>query len=378
MEENTIEFRVPVTKVLEVIKHPNADKLSIYRVFGFHVVGGLNQYTIGDTVVYIPVDSILPKNIEEALFGVDSKIKLNKSRVRQIRIRQFPSQGMIFSPTKFPNLLKRIEEDQNVAEILGITKYEPPATYYNSSEYNGPKLRNKPKENPYFHKYGGIDNFKWYPDLFQEGQEVVFEEKIHGSNFRASILPYVPTSFWDKVKRFFKLLPKYEFCYGSNNVQLQKRPGNKGYYGEDIYGNIAKKYDIQNKLKPNETVYGEIYGPGIQKNYSYGVTEHNLVIFDVKILAEDKKSTQWLKFDELEKWCKERDLPLVPVLYRGTYTKDLAKQYSMGPTSMLNGTETREGIVIRDPNETSCYMGKKWLKLISELYLDDDTNTDNH
>jgi hypothetical protein len=89
-------------------------------------------------------------------------------------------------------------------------------------------------------------------------------------------------------------------------------------------------------------------------------------------------SSQWLTVDEVKAFCKERGLPMVLELYRGPFSHSLAKEYSMGQSCMPNATETREGIVIRDPKETTSYMGKKWVKLISELYLDDKDNTDNH
>lgn len=375
MEEMEIEFRVPVTKIKNIQKCPNSDNLEICTVFGFNVVTRSGSFQNGSTVIYIPIDSILPQQLEERIFGPDSKIKLHKSRVRQIKIRGAVSQGMLLSPSLVPEL-KNLEEDDNVAEKLGIIKYEPP-NHYNASPYNGPKLRNRPKENPYFHKYGGIQNFKWYPDLFVEGQEVIYQEKIHGSNFRFGLLPYIPSNWWEKLKNYFGWLPKYQFTYGSNNVQLQKRKGNKGYYGTDVYGAACEKYDIKSKLQPHEIVYAELYGPGIQKNYDYGLKEHAIAVFDVKVLAADKQSTRWLTVDEVFQFCVERKLPMVPILYRGPHSMETAKEYTEG-TSYLGGKDVKEGIVIRDPIETSSYMGKKWLKLISEDYLDNKDNTDNH
>lgn len=380
MEELILEssHRVPVTKIKEVMVHPNAERLSIYKVYDFNVVAGLNQYQIGDTVIYIPIDSILPEKVESKLFGPDSKVKLHKSRVKQIRLRGAVSQGMIVSPITL-GLKGNLEENQDVGEKLGILKYEPPIPNYAATNYKGPRSRNKPKENPYFHTYGGVQNFKYYTEFFQEGQEIVIQEKIHGTNFRAGILPYIPTTLWEKIKSKLGLLPKFQFCYGSNNVQLQKRPGNKGYYGENIYQQIAEKYDIANKLEPNETIYGEIYGPGIQKGYDYGQTELKLVIFDVKKLAEDRKSTQWMTVDEVKDFCSDRLLAnTVPELYRGPYSKETVDTYTKGPSILGWGKqEIREGIVIRDPKETSCYMGKKVVKYLNEDYLDLD-NTDFH
>lgn len=375
-ENNLVTFRVPVTHIRAIGAHPNADKLEIATVFDWQVVVRKGQYKVGDTVVYAPVDSILPSKLEEKIFGPNSKIKLNKSRIRQIRIRGFASQGMLIDLNDL-GLNRQLEEGENLAEELGITKYEPPVPDFQS---NGPKVkkeRNKSYENPYFHQYGGLQNAKWYPDLFQDGQEVVYQVKVHGTNGRAGILPVTAKTWWEKIKKKLGFLPEYEFTYGSNAVQLQSKEYT-GFYDDNVYSEACKKYDLKNKLKPNETVYFEIYGANIQKGYMYDCApgERKILVFDVKVLAEDRQSTRWLTVDELKKWCEERELPMVPEVYRGPHNKELAKKYTEG--SCIGGQPVREGIVIRDPNETVCYMGKKFLKLLSEEYLDQPDVTEFH
>lgn len=370
-------FRVPVTKVLEIGRHSNAERLELARVFDFVVVVQKGRYKVGDTVLYIPVDSTLPNMVESKIFGPDSKIKLNKSRVRQIRIRGLASQGMLVDPSEFD--LKGLTEGDDLSAKLGITKYEPPAVNENPAT-RVKKERNRYFENPYFHQYGGLVNIKWHPDLFTEGQEVVFQEKIHGTNFRCGWLPKEPKTLWQKFLKFIGKFPEQEFCFGSNSVQRQHndKKGTKTYYGEDIYHTAVVKYQLKEKLGPNQILYGEIYGEGIQKNYSYGTKEHKLVVFDVKTLAEDRKSNQWLTVDQVEEFCKQRSLPTVPELYRGPYSKELAKQYTLGNSVLAPSQKVREGITIRDPKETMCYAGKKIFKLISEDFLDDKHNSDFH
>lgn len=371
MEEN---FRVPVTKIKALHPHPNpkVERLEIATVFDFNVVVRKNQYKLNDTVIYVPIDSVLTTELEAKIFGPNSKIKLNKSRVRQIRIQQFPSQGMLIDPTDTG--LTDLEEGQNLAEVLKITKYEPELPDYQENTTKVKKERNKSYENPYFHQYGGLLNVKWYPEIFVEGQEVVYQEKIHGSNGRASLSPNVPKTLLQKIIHFLGLTPKHTFCYGSNTVQLQAK-SYTGYYDNNIYGEMCKKYDIANKLKPNETVYFEIYGDGIQKGYTYGCAqgERKIVVFDVKVLSQDQKSTQWLNANEVEAWCKERDLPMVPIIYKGPHSKEKAKECTLG-NSLIGEQLIREGIVIKDPNETVNFIGKKFLKQLSEDYLDLDTS----
>ena len=109
--------------------------------------------------------------------------------------------------------------------------------------------------------------------------------------------------------------------------------------------------------------------------YDCGVNERKFMVFDVKVLSEDGVSFRWLKHDELVEWCKERDLPMVPVLYRGPFNLEHAKSLTIGDD--FGNQSVREGVVIRDPNETETFIGKKVLKLISEIYLSRD-NTEYH
>lgn len=376
-EKEGSTFKVPYTTIREIFEHPNATALEYAKVYDFNVIVRKNEYKVGDEVIYVPIDSILPFDLEVKIFGPDSKIKLNKSRVKQIKIRGHYSQGMIINPEDVADFLgidrmRRLgtyELDEDLSTDLGITKYTPPEASYQSGLV---RKRDKPRENPFFHKYGGIDNFKWYPDLFTEGEQVSVTEKIHGSNCRAGYVPFVANSLWRRVLKYFKLAPSHQWVYGSNNVQLQSRWNYKGFYGEDVYGKVLEKYGIKDKLKPGEVVYGELYGDGIQKNYTYGCKagEHKFVAFDVKIQTET--TSEFLNVDDFQKFCKERDIPMVPELYRGPFNKDQAKAFTVGDSVFVPSQKVREGVVIKPIVDTVSLIGRKVLKVISEKYLEGD------
>lgn len=361
-------FKVPVTKILAVNPHPNADRLELATVYGFQVVVQKGKYSPGDVVIYIPIDSVLPPNVEAALFGPDSKIKLNKSRVKQIRIRQFPSQGMIASPDSLLNGEDKLTLEDDLSVTLGITKYEPPEPDY------GPRVqqkRDRPLENPRFHKYGGLENIKWYPNLFKEGEQVQVTEKLHGTNCRATKQPTVKNTLLKKIKGLLGLLPKYEYCYGSNNVQLQHRSGRAGFYGDDVYAKALKRAGAEDRLKNGETIYGEVIGPGIQKGYDYGLTEHRFVLFDVKVTREDG-SQEFLSPLEAEEYALDRGFEYVPVLYTGPFSVDKVEELSVGCSMYHPIEKVREGCVVKSVENYSTGGTKKALKVINPAYLDKD------
>tara|TARA_R110000868_G_scaffold66014_14_gene197080 strand:- start:10342 stop:11526 length:1185 start_codon:yes stop_codon:yes gene_type:complete len=388
-------FKVPVTAIKAVKPHPGADSLDLCTVYGFQVIAKKGVFKQGDVIIYCPVDSLITSRIETKLFGPDSKVKLHNGRIRQIKLRGLASQGMLIEPNDVMDIIAdyakaqgkkeiTIQPEQDLSEILGITKYEP-----------GPKglpqqpgiKRNKPRENPLFHKYGGCENIKWQPDFF-EGQEVVVQEKLHGTNARYGLLPNKPNTLWKKFLNLLGLLPKLEFTYGSNNVQLQSKSYNGSFYEENVYSKMIKQYNLKNIIPLGYTIYGEIIGPGIQNNYHYDIPEgeHRFVIFDVKYYNGEK--TIFLDPRGVEAFlCSLRGFPkkqserlqLVPELYYGLYDLEKIRELTKGNSVYAPGQKVREGVVIKSrDNYDDPDHGKRARKLISEDYLNDKTNSDEH
>lgn len=377
MSEN---FKVPYTEILEILPHPNADRLEIAKVYGFFVVVQKDKYKVGDGVVYIPIDSILPQDLEARIFPKDSKITLNKSRVRQIKIRSFYSQGMIIDPKdlyslgwEYENSLEFSSFETDLSLTLNITKYEPPTPEFQKA--TGPKQRNRPYSNPAFRAYNGITNVKWNPYAFKDGEEVVIQSKLHGSHIRFGKAPFSANTVWKKILKFLNLAPKFENNYGSNNVELTNRSRQKSFYGSDIYAAVLKKFDAFNKIKDGEFVHAELIGPGIQKGYTYGHKEHHLVMFDVRVLLEDG-TQKWLNPEECEAFAKERGFDFVPVLYKGGYSKEIV-DFHTTDIEIYYPKEIREGVVIKSRYSYDENQSKRAYKSINPAYLAGD-QTDFH
>ncbi len=370
-------YKVPLTTIVKVENHPDPEttRLELATVYGFQVVVQKGKYKVGDEVIYIPIDSIIPYNLEKHLFPEGSKIKLNKNRVRQIKIRKAVSQGMLIDPS---DILKVYGFATSVLEAdyskdLEITKYEPP---FRETGPREPRLRNRPLENPHFRKYNGVTNLKWAPTRF-EGEEVVIQEKIHGSHIRFGKPPFVANTLWKKIKKLVGLVPKYEFSYGSNNVELTNRKNYTGFYGEDIYGSCLARYGVVDRIKDGEFVHGEVYGPGIQKNYDYGAMAHRLVIYDIRVMNEDG-TQKWLNPEECEAYAKERGFDFVPVLYSGIFSYDVLADLTVGPSVLDPNTKVREGVVVKSKNKYDIEQNKQAFKSINPDYLSDPENTDFH
>lgn len=388
--ETSTTFKVSYTKVKEIHPHPNPEvhSLEIATVYGFQVVSRKGTLKVGDLVLFCPVDSILPEDLESIVFPPDSKIKLSDSRVRQARIQRFPSQGLLLNLDQVNKFLEEkgyknflFEEERDYKDILGIRKYEPPV---NTKLHVGTPITSARRlaEHPDMHGYNGLENIKWYPDLFSEEDDVEIQLKLHGTNARMGNLKTQVKTRWQKFLNFFGLLPKYHFRYGSNNVDITAKglAGKRsGFYGSDIYGEAFKACNAEDKIEPNELIFGEIIGEGIQKGYHYGHKTPQFVLFDVKVFDEEG-NWKWLTPEEVEVFALERGFQMVPVLYRGKYSKQVAASLVSGADPYYPAHKVREGIVIKAEkyNDPLCSSKKKALKFINPEYLDDRNNSDFH
>src|SRR5688572_2429673 len=88
------DFAVEVVKIDEIMPHPNADRLELARVKGWIMVVGKDQFKTGEPAVFFPIDSVLPFELEAALFA-ESKIRPKGGRIRTTKIRGVISQGLL-------------------------------------------------------------------------------------------------------------------------------------------------------------------------------------------------------------------------------------------------------------------------------------------
>jgi len=381
--------RVDVVRISRIEPHPNADRLEIAFLFDWPVIVSKGRYQAGELVIYCPVNSVLSSNLEGRLFPPESKIKLSKSRVRAIKIRGYVSQGMIIDPIDVSDAVtpEDLTEGNNVAEILDITKYEPPV-----EETPGLLKLQKKKPKPdlqAFKKYTDVEHGKYYSQELTEGEEVVITQKIHGTSFRAGWFKTEANVWWQKIFKFFGLLPEWTFAWGSRNVQIQAKLSKKhvgcrieaqGVNFDDVYTKIVKQYDLKNRLPKGVAIYGEIAGDGIQKGYMYGCNagEHKLYLYDIMV------DGRWLDYynhsdgqgyDEqgFVGLASKLNLRTVPIVYQGPLQWQMLGEFlSFNAIS----EEVNEGVVVRPAQErNSPAFGRVLLKWINdEFYAREQTD----
>jgi hypothetical protein len=238
-------------------------------------------------------------------------------------------------------------------EIMKIFKYEPPIRVVQLG--GGCKIRYQ--DNPNFHIYYKFPNLKNVPNMFTEDDTVEITRKIHGTNARYGIVKKAKLTLLDRIKKLFgNKWIGYEFVVGSHNVE--KGSDSNGFYDTNVWYEIEKKYDIKKKLwdyvkefdktmEPEEligngvTLYGEIYGAGIQKGYDYGLNDIQFAGFDIK---ENGEYLSPIDAKSMIKYILE--LPYVEVLSYGKWSQEVQDKYTFN-NFIPNTKVPEEGIVIK-------------------------------
>jgi RNA ligase (TIGR02306 family) len=354
-----------VASIDEIKPIVGADNIELILAGGWNCITKKGEYKVGDLIILATTDAVIPTEISEQL-GIKNYLR-GGSRVRTVKLRGVYSESLLIPLTYAPEKYRVVGKD--CMEVLGIFKYEPPVETITLP--GGRKV--KYKKNPNFHVYYKFPNLKNVAGLFNESDEVQITRKLHGTNARYGFVKKQKLSFFDRVKKFFGVADEwidYEFVIGSHNVQ---KTGEPGFYDKDVWLAIAKKYDIKNKLSTlvklytdslggigtGFIVYGEIYGPGIQSNYDYGMKEIDFAIFDIEVDSRylPTYTTHGIATELLK-------IPHVPILADEFWSQELQDKFVFN--NFIEGTKVpHEGIVIKEISGDR----RKVAKVINPDYL---------
>ena len=358
--QNSVCF---VAKINEVKAIEGADNIEQAVIGGWNTIVKKGTHQAGQLVIVATTDAVIPLKLSDE-YGVTSYLRKGQ-RVRTVKLRGVYSECLVIPIN--PNFAIAFSEGQDMMEKLGITKYEPPVKQIQLA--SGRKI--KWRDNQNFHIYYKFPNLKNVDGMFTGEDLVEITRKVHGTNARYGIVKKGKLSFWDKVKKFFRIANEwidYEYIYGSHNCE--KGSDSQGFYSTDVWRTVAEKYNIKEKLWSyikNKNVevgegiilYGEIYGAGIQKNYDYGLTDIEFAGFDVKLRGEYLST-----YDAWQLVKNHIDLPYVEILHYGDWTQEIQDKFTFN--NFIEGTKVpHEGIVIKHSSGDR----KKVAKVINPDYL---------
>lgn len=327
--------------ITEILPIEGADRIEIARVQGWQSVIKKGEYKVGDGVIFVPIDTVLPpRPWNEFLWDKNDPTK--PIRVRTVKLRGTVSQGLIFprsliSAQEIWDHQDDSEEDTSIAGMLGITKYEKPVPAHLAGQVAGDfptHLVSKTDE----------DNLKSNIEALEELKQADFVEatlKIDGTSATY-------------IKEFDGT---FRVC--SRNLELRDTETN-------VHWQMARKYKIQESLVPGNCIQGEIAGPGIQGNPA-GYAEVSLFVFSTFNLANRKPLSRSSWFNALttinDQTIKVPIVRLFDTHEFATMTIDTLQEWVNRVT--YNNNKPAEGIVFRGYKDGKIMYSQKLQKMLS-------------
>lgn len=307
-----------VQRIVELTPIEGADRIEEATVMGWSVVVKKGEFEEGDLCVFFEVDSTLPKEAPWAAF-MDTR----RFRVKTIRLRKVLSQGLALPLSILPE--GEYEEEDDVSELLGVTKWELPIPG-EGSQTKG---------------------------LFLPGVPKTDETRIQSSLRLLRSLdgkPYYFTQKDDGTSATYGLIDGY-FSVCSKNLELKSGSGH--------YWEMAEKYHIEDYLIPGLVVQGEICGPGIQEN-RLGLEEKEFHVFNMF----NYETQKYLNWDSVVEFCRLHDWQTVKELERGeAFSYSLPELLKKAEGTYPLSRKRREGIVVRSFDKQISF------KVISNSFL---------
>jgi RNA ligase (TIGR02306 family) len=328
-----------IEQIHSVQKHPNeeVEKLEVAKIKEWPVVVQKGQFKDGDLVVFIQIDSIVPK--ENPYFAF---MERQKYRVWSAKFKGAPSQGLVcplsilpeftimgemasvktyaYNDGKTIDSLKFCQIGDDVSAILGITKYEKPldATICGDAKGGFPS---------HLVSITDEDNLLNNPECLKElyGERCYATLKADGSSMTI-------------------INDNGEIRVCSRRWEQKEGTG---------LWKIADAYDLPNKLKASGlpiAIQAEACGGKIQGN-PLGLNKPAMYVFNIK----DVSTGKWYGWNEIKETCKQLGIPHVnPILENflwGDEWLDIKMPQSLANCSVYltdaGKTVQGEGIVFR-------------------------------
>jgi len=328
-----------IQKIHSILRHPNPDvtKLEIGKVKEWPVVIPKGQFKDGDFVVFILIDSIVPETNPYFEF-----MRKQHFRVWNAKFKGAPSQGLVCPMSILPTLPKSWALDDDVSEVLGVTKYEKglDATIAGDAKGRFPTDVVTITDE---------DNLLNYPEVLDEfrGELCYLTVKADGSSM---------TVIYDNGE--------VRVC----SRRLEQKEGTGLWTLADSYA----LPDRLKELKKSLAIQAEACGGKIQGN-PLGLKRPTMFVFNVK----EHDTGRWYGWEEIKQTCSVLNIPTVqlvcePFVFDDTWTIARLQELANKVTYTTDTGELRkgEGIVLRPVTpKFSPVIGKPLsVKILNQAY----------
>ena len=269
-------YNAYITRIKNMHKHPNADRLQIGECFGNAVIVS-TEYEDNQLGVYFPSDGQLSVEFAEANNLLRKKdengnniggyMDPDKRNVTALKLRGEKSDGL-FLPLKslesFGDITTLREGDRidnfNGHEIC--CKYVPRTQTRRGHYSEGNKTRKKKVSvAPLFAEHADTEQLAYNLAAFKPGDEIEITLKMHGTSQRTGYLPVFKgykRTFLDKIlRREGKPIYDWGYVSGTRRTVLENFEG--GYYGSNEFREAHSKF-FEGKLNKGEEIFYEVVG----------------------------------------------------------------------------------------------------------------------
>ena len=279
-----------VTKIRNLRKHTNADRLLCGECFGNKVIVDLSIEP-DQLGVYFPVDGKLGVEFaqkNDLLRRKDEKgnpaggyLNPEKRSVKALKLRGEQSDGLFMPLSCLDGFtdISKLSEGDTITVLNGVTiceKYIPKQRHQGNGGGNkGNRVRKRfAPISPLFQEHTDTEQLAYNLSAFRPGDLVEITLKMHGTSQRTGYLPILqgyqynnglekklfesertPNWLRSKIKR----TPIYDWGYvtGTRRVVLDNFDG--GFYGSNAFREQHAKV-FEGKLRKGEEVYYEVVG----------------------------------------------------------------------------------------------------------------------
>ena len=392
-----MSYNAYITRIKNLRKHINADRLHVGECFGNFVIVGMDTQD-NELGVYFPTDgrlgmefceenNLLRKKDENGN-QIGGYLEPEKRHVSTIKLRGEQSDGLFMplsSLEKFCDTLS-LKEGDMVTTLNGILiceKYIPKSNKRNTQ--GSSKQKNKKIETetyPLFMKHIDTSQLAYNLGQFKEGDLCSITLKMHGTSQRTSytikekkkILPYWIYKALEYIKIKLPVKKSWEYITGTRRVVLKDFDG--GFYGSNAFRKQWHDFFI-GKLQKGETVYYEVvgytesgstimpecsnkktkdkefikkYGDTTKFTYGCGVGQSEIYVYRITMTNEDGYVVEYPSH-LVKLRCEQMGVKSCPELDKFIFTSqdDLMHRVNIHADDIdpIGKTHIREGIVVR-------------------------------
>lgn len=387
-----------VTRLKNLRKHSNADKLNVGECFGNTVVVDLS-YTENQLGIYFPTDGQLSAEFAEANNLLRKKDDLGnniggylepeKRNIRTIKLRGENSDGL-FLPLESLSMfgdISILKDGDSIDTFNGhliCEKYIPKKSSFKGCGTGSKTRKTKKKEFPLFVEHIDTEQLAYNLHQFKKGDICTLTLKLHGTSARTGYLPRIvekPQNFVQKLlKRPIEYDKVWDYVSGTRRTILDCENLNGGFYNDDTFRKEWHDF-IAHKLRKGEEIFYEIvgycntstlimgecsnkkvndkeflkqYGDTTKFTYGCGVGENKAFVYRMTMTNEDGDIIEYPTWYARLR-AEQMGLEFVPILEQFVFTtkdsliKKVEKHYD--GVDPIGKTHIREGVVVRIENK---------------------------